>query len=107
MTCTQAGGAIVCRSPYVRTVAWCVTCKWPRPMAGTFGIWYGSSLTCLGCGDSYDSETSGSRHEVRSPRPFARGWQERRIQAARKMWRNAPTLKAEVARQMAELREEL
>lgn len=91
-------GVIICRSPYGRAVAFCVTCDRKRPMAGTFGMYYGSSLICLGCGDSYDSEEGGGR---RSPRPFRRNWKAERLASARRMWRNAPTLKQEMARQRA------
>lgn len=94
---------IVCRSTYVRAVMFCVTCDRKRPMAGTFGLYYGSRLTCLGCGDSYDSEICGTSHTARDPRPFRRNWQAERLAAARRMWSNAPTLKQEEARQWAEM----
>lgn len=90
---------IVCRSPYVRAVAYCVTCDRRRPMAGTFGMYYGSALICFGCGDSYDSETCGTAHSIRDPRPFRRNWKAERLAAARRMWKDSPTLKQEMARQ--------
>jgi hypothetical protein len=97
-----APGVTVCRSPYVRTCRWCVTCQRPRPMAGTYGLWYGAYLICLACGDSYSDEFCGTRHEVREPREFARNWKDKNLEAARRMWRNAAPLAQETARQHAE-----
>lgn len=100
MPCDQvAPGVIVCSLPYVRTSAWCVTCEQPRPMAGTYGYYYGSRLTCLVCGDAYDSDWCGTRHEIREPRPFRRNWKRERISSALRMWRNAMPLRLEVERQ--------
>ncbi len=95
---THAAGVIICRLPYVRTARHCGTCGRVRPMAGTFGIWYGASLTCLGCGDHYDDEM----YPHRSPRPFRRGWQADRISRARRMWAQANPLRLEVRRQIEE-----
>jgi len=39
--------------------------------------WYGPSVTCLGCGESYQD---GERCE----RPFARGWRKKSIQHSHK-----------------------
>lgn len=88
----------ICRTPSVRTARFCSTEGRVRPMSGTFGIWYGAYLTCLGCGDQYADETGRER----LPRPFARGWKQRQIAHARAAWRNAAPLRQEIERQMRE-----
>lgn len=97
---TYAPGVTICSSPYVRTAQHCPTEGRVRPMAGVFGLMYGSTLTCLGCGDTYDSDEPGFRR----PRPFMRNWQAKRIRKARDMWRNAAPLKQEIERQHEEWR---
>jgi ribosomal protein S27AE len=55
----------------------CPTCQARRTFTATHQAWYGWLLTCLGCGDRWqDGE--------RLPRPFARGWRQQEIAAARK-----------------------
>lgn len=55
----------------------CPTCERRRRMWMEHAAWYGPLLTCLSCGDSWqDGE--------RLMRPFARGWRQRSIDAARK-----------------------
>jgi hypothetical protein len=54
----------------------CPTCQRQRRMLAQFQEWYGTTLTCAGCGDQW---TDGERHG----RPFAPGWRERSIRNAR------------------------
>lgn len=78
-------GVIVCRPPSfpIRHILNCPTCKQRRRMAGRDGgPWYGPTLTCLGCGDSW---TCGEMHE----RPFQRAWRTKAIAAARRAWEEA------------------
>lgn len=46
------------------------------------GPYYGPTLTCLGCGDSW---SGGERHE----RPFKRAWRAEAIAAAHRAWDEA------------------
>jgi hypothetical protein len=96
--CQTFAGAIICQQPYVRTARHCATCGRVRPMAGTYGHWYGASLTCLGCGDHYEDECWPQR----SPRPFCRGWQTDAINEAHFMWTRANPLRMEMRRQDAD-----
>jgi hypothetical protein len=86
----------ICCTPLVRSAMYCDTCGRVRPMSGTFGIYYGWTLTCLACGDSYTSE-----HVGRQPRPFARNWRDKAISRAKCNWTKATPLRAEIARQIA------
>jgi hypothetical protein len=54
----------------------CPTCERPRRMLAQFQEWYGTTWTCVGCGDKW---TDGERHE----RPFAPEWRKENIGAAR------------------------
>jgi ribosomal protein L37AE/L43A len=67
---------------YHRTMRRCPCCQRLRPIAGFYQRWYGFTWTCLGCGDSW------SGGEL-LPRPFARGWRQRSIANARRMWDQA------------------
>ena len=60
-----------------RTNRHCPTCERRRWFLASHAIWYGTTLTCLGCGDTW---TDGERHE----RPFAPAWRERSIAAAKR-----------------------
>jgi hypothetical protein len=63
----------------------CPTCKSRRRFTQTWlGAWYGSRLTCCGCGDSW---TDGERY----PRPFLRGWRKEATDRARRDWQDALT----------------
>jgi hypothetical protein len=76
---------IVCRPPSfpIRRILHCPTCKRRRRMAGRDGgPYYGPTLTCLGCGDSW---TCGEMHD----RPFRRGWRAKEITAAKRAWDEA------------------
>lgn len=65
---------------YSRTECWvidCPTCERPRRMSAQFQEWYGWTVYCAGCGDSWqDGEMMD--------RPFARGWRRQSIEHARK-----------------------
>ena len=56
----------------------CPTCERPRRMLGQYQEWYGTTLTCAGCGDQW---SDGERHD----RPFAPGWRRKSIERARKV----------------------
>lgn len=90
----------VCGSPCIRTARHCPTCNRVRPMAGTYGTWYGWMLICIGCGDKFDSEDAGMSR--RCERPFAPNWKAERIKSALRMWAKASPMKQEIARQDAE-----
>jgi hypothetical protein len=80
--CTEiAEGVFVCRPSTVtyRAVRKCPACGERRRQVGSFAVWYDTTWTCLGCGDSYDVEGI-------YPRPFARGWREKAKQKARQRW---------------------
>ncbi len=66
----------------VRKAVHCPTCNRVRPMAGYVAEWYGMTLTCIGCGDSW---TDGEMH----PRPFMRAWRAKSIARALDLWRQA------------------
>lgn len=76
---------VICRPPSfpIRRILACPTCKQRRRMAGIDGgPWYGPTLTCLGCGDSW---TCGEMHD----RPFARAWRVKSVAAAKRAWERA------------------
>jgi len=54
----------------------CPTCERPRRMLFQFQEWYGSTLTCAGCGDRWMDGEMGER-------PFAPGWRKANIEYAR------------------------
>jgi hypothetical protein len=72
-------------------------------MTGVFDLWYGWSLTCIGCGDSYTSETGVHR----LPRPFSSTWKRDAITHALKMWPRAVPLAQEEGRQLALLAKQM
>jgi hypothetical protein len=63
----------------IRRVLRCPTENRRRRMAGHLALWYGATITCLGCGDSW---TDGEMH----PRPFRPRWREDAIARGRKAW---------------------
>lgn len=74
----------VCRPRVVvfRTVRRCPECGERRRIVGQWAVWYGTTWTCCGCGDSWcDGE--------RLPRPFEPGWRKRATRDARTLWRSA------------------
>lgn len=78
-------GLVICRpaSFPIRRVLACPTCKQRRRMAGfDGGPWYGPTLTCCGCGDSW---TCGEMHE----RPFQRAWRQKASNEAKRAWNEA------------------
>lgn len=62
-----------------RQMLHCPICKAKRRMVSRDAVWYGATVTCCGCGDSW---TDGERHE----RPFKRGWRKDEITKAKKAW---------------------
>ena len=73
---------IICRPPSfpIRRVLACPTEGRRRRMAGRdHGPYYGPTVTCLGCGDSW---SCGERLE----RPFRRGWRKDAIAEAKRAW---------------------
>jgi hypothetical protein len=54
----------------------CPTCERPRRAHAAYFEWYGATVTCAGCGDTWHD---GERQE----RPFARDWRQASIRAAR------------------------
>lgn len=62
-----------------RRIIHCPICKAKRRMAVRDAAWYGPTVTCCGCGDSW---TNGELHE----RPFKRGWRTEAIAKARRDW---------------------
>jgi hypothetical protein len=76
---------VVCRPPSfpIRRILTCPTEGRRRRMAGwDSGPYYGPTLICCGCGDSW------SCGEMR-PRPFRRGWRAKEIAAAKRAWEEA------------------
>lgn len=62
-----------------RQMLHCPICKAKRRMVAREAVWYGVTVTCCGCGDSW---TDGELHE----RPFKRGWRREEIAKAKKIW---------------------
>ncbi|MDH6610254.1 hypothetical protein M2164_005889 [Streptomyces sp. SAI-208] len=76
---------IICRPPSfpIRRILDCPTEGRRRRMAGRdHGPYYGPTLTCLGCGDSW---SCGERLE----RPFRRAWRRDEIFKAKQAWDEA------------------
>ena len=64
----------------------------PWPCAGcnrqSFAVeadyeWYGPTIWCLRCGESYQESEGGMEYS----RPFARGWRAKSKEYARRFWR--------------------
>jgi hypothetical protein len=62
---------------YFAAVNACPTCERPRRMLGAHAEWYGTTWTCVGCGDRWQD---GERLE----RPFCQGWRRQNIEHARR-----------------------
>jgi hypothetical protein len=76
---------IVCRPPNfpIRRITNCPTCKQRRRFAGfDGGPYYGPTLTCCGCGDTW---TCGEMQD----RPFKRAWRREAIAQAKRAWDRA------------------
>ena len=58
------------------TVNNCPTCERPRKMLVRYYEWYGATVICAGCGETWHD---GEREE----RPFAPGWRRKSIERAR------------------------
>lgn len=87
-------GITVCGPTGVRTVRDCVVCDDDRPMVGRYGHYYGTVLTCIGCGSVYDSEW-----DFMNPDPGARGTAEERMEEAAADWDDATDLHEEMRHQ--------
>lgn len=72
----------VCRGPQeeFRKIRFCPVCEQRRRFVLHFGGWWGNDWTCCGCGDRWDE--NGALLE----RPFARGWRQRSIAAAKERY---------------------
>lgn len=80
MTSTNALPVVCSPSQYPRRhVRHCPICKRRRRMIALDAVWYGPTVTCCGCGDSW---TDGELH----PRPFKRGWRAEAIAKAKRDW---------------------
>lgn len=77
--------ATICQPPTmdVRLIRDCPTCKRRRRFAGFDSPpWYGITLTCCACGDTW---SDGERLE----RPFLRGWRMKSAAKAKATWATA------------------
>jgi hypothetical protein len=54
----------------------CPTCDRDRRMLGEYWEWYGTTWTCLGCGDRWADDE-------RLERPFCAGWRQMNVRRAR------------------------
>ena len=70
----------------------CPTCKKSRFMVLYFEEWYGASLTCLKCGESWCGG------EMR-PRPFQRGWRKEAVRHIKEWYRGMKKAQARIARE--------
>jgi hypothetical protein len=66
----------------LRRIAHCPTCKTKRRFSGGHAVWYGTTWSCCGCGDTW---TDGERHQ----RPFRRGWRTKAVAEAKRLWADA------------------
>lgn len=85
MTCERLGGVIVCRpsDEFLRKrYRRCPVCECTTEMVERHEPWYGRTVMCCRCGDSW---SDGELHE----RPFARGWRARSVRRYRVLWMRA------------------
>lgn len=83
---------------WVRTIEYCPLCRRRRRFVSMHQLWYETTSTCCGCGDSW---TGG----YRDTRPFRRGWRDDASREARRRWATAGTraqLRAWLAGQLAQ-----
>lgn len=72
------------RSGDRRRILHCPVCERRRRHVVNFGGYWGITVHCCGCGDSWmDGELA--------PRPFARGWREKAIASAKRRYDAAPS----------------
>lgn len=86
MTCINAApGVMVCmaNNNFLRKrIVRCPICQCKTEMVARYEAWYGTTLYCCKCGDSWcDGELY--------PRPFARGWRRAAVKKHRKLWDQA------------------
>lgn len=82
----MSGGAI-CNGGLAferRRIAFCSTENKRRRFYTRSQAWYGTTWTCLSCGDSWQDGERGYR-------PFMRGWRVKAIARARERWAATPT----------------
>lgn len=66
----------------IRLTCNCPVCGSDQRMAGFLQLWYGQTITCLGCGDMW---TDGEMH----PRPFKPRWRAENTAKAQQWWDEA------------------
>lgn len=85
VTCTRVGPAVVCRPSdrfLRRRIIRCPFEERQQEMVIRFEEWYGPTVYCCGCGDSWsDGELM--------PRPFYRGWRHDQARRHRRLWDRA------------------
>jgi hypothetical protein len=82
---TETLAGALCRpaAMEVRLIRHCPTCKQRRRFAGIdTPPWYGVTITCCACGDTW---SEGERLE----RPFKRGWRKEAAANAKATWATA------------------
>lgn len=80
----------------IRMVKHCPTCGTNRRFGGFYQHWYGLTLTCCTCGETW---TDGEQH----PRPFARGWRKQSAKQGRALWDRGKPWRAALVDIMTEL----
>jgi hypothetical protein len=58
----------------------CTTCEKRTRQVARFYGYYGWNVVCCRCGERYSEEG-------RYPRPFERGWRQRNIEEAERIWK--------------------
>jgi len=78
----EKGTVTICSPTWSKVrqpVLWCFNCKVNRRCLSLFQEWYGWTITCLTCGDSWaDGEVL--------ERPFQRGWRKEAVARAKELW---------------------
>ena len=90
MSCLHSrnGSIVVCAPRIVESKKWrriCPSCTFRATTVGFFAEWYGWHVICLHCGEEWQDGEWGER-------PFAPGWRQRNIEAAKKRWQQQGTL---------------
>jgi hypothetical protein len=86
MVCVVVAPGVSVNMPdnrYLRkTIVRCPVCECMTEMVARHEAYYGTTLSCCRCGDSWGD---GERY----PRPFARGWRKAAVKKHRKLWDRA------------------